>query len=146
MKRMKMLNLDLETLISNAKKHGACKSHVSFLSAYETTQEALKDSKAPYWINWYLRNVVKSTDEECEAFLLKNDPRHLYHYIRFIKKERWEEGEVEILKSPEFSAYYAIYFLGHRWKEIETTIYDSIILWNMYAEKFGLEKQEEKKK
>jgi hypothetical protein len=138
-----MLHLKLKTLIKRAKDNGACDSHLAILSQYQTTEDALLDSKAPYWICWYLRFVIKNTDKKCEAFLLGCHPRFLSHYIKFIKKARWAEAEELIKGDAEFACYYATDCLQRRWPEAEATISSSKKFWNLYAEAFGIEEEQE---
>ena len=121
---MKLSDYNLQELIANAEKAGACQDVLNTLKKFSSVVELLKDSTPQdlaSWACWYAIEVIEGRWEEAEP-MIASDPYSAYLYARFIIEGRWVEAESIIAKDPFWACYYARDVIKGRWKEAESVI------------------------
>ena len=102
---MKITFEQIQKMIQRAEKHNACNQQLNILKSLKTIDEFLNHSKAPYWLYWYAKNIIKDRWPEAEEYI-KINPRWAYWYASNIIKGRWLEAEEYIKKDPEWAYCY----------------------------------------
>jgi len=83
---------DLQEMLKIARDHGACSEEIRRIRQFNTVEEAMQHSYAPFWCYWYAISVIKGRWEAGEPVIMWSS-RYIYHYAKFVLKKRWKEGE-----------------------------------------------------
>ena len=117
------LNTPLRDLIQQAQAARACEDGLRDLRELGPVKvkDGLNHPKAPYWIYFYARCVIKRRWPEAES-VIASDPKWAHYYALNVIKRRWPEAESVIASDPKWAYLYALYVIKGRWPEAESVI------------------------
>ena len=61
-----------EQAIQNAINAYACLAEITEIKKYSSFEELLKSERAPYWLYWYARDVIKGRWPEAESVIARD--------------------------------------------------------------------------